>query len=147
MTAVAISLASLALLLGGVIAWLVYRNGAATDQLSQERIAHTKTRATLEREQFIHDATKAQLVETERVAAALEEVLADVQSNPNADLPPGDIAARVRRAAAQAARDRAGAAGPSAGATLPSTGAAAEPGATGVSAVVGLDDKLLKPDA
>lgn len=139
----AIAYATLAVSVLSLIAWLVYGRVADVKALATERIAHSKTQTRAERGEFENAAIKSRLADSERMVTALQEVLADVQTNLDSSLPRGDVAARVRRAAAQAAADRAGAVASSPGAEVPASPAAAEPGTASVSAVVGLDDKLL----
>lgn len=90
-----------------LIAWLAHTAFAARTATADEREDHVATRGEMERTKFELAATKSRLADTERMNAALQEVLADVQATDPA-LPVGDVRARVLRAAQQA---RAAAAG------------------------------------
>lgn len=109
MAAAIISLAVALAVALPLIGWLVYRVVSAPGWLADERIAHVKTKAELERLRFELDTIKPKLAKAERDRDIFEEEAANDVANPNAGLARGDVLGRVRRAAeaSRAARDRA----------------------------------------
>lgn len=97
--AAVIALSALALLLGVAVAWLAYRYGARTDQVAEERVAHTKTQGDLERVRFAMQVVAEKLGDAERT---IDVLIKEPDEKPNADLSPGDRDTRAVRAAIKA---------------------------------------------
>lgn len=146
MTAAVVTLAAALAGAMSLLAWLTYQTISARTATAEEREDHVATRGDLERVRFELEVAKSRLADSEQLNAALQEVLADVDANPNRDLDPADVRSRVLRAAAQAARDRAGAVPAAAGAPVPAGAAADSAGAAGVRAEHD-PDGLMSPDA
>jgi hypothetical protein len=91
----------------GLIAWLVYGRIAAANTLQAMDDERDKAIAEADALKFQLANTKAALDDETARANAFEEALADVEANPNSDLPrnAAGIRERVRRAA-EAARAR-----------------------------------------
>ena len=101
MTAAVVSLAAALAGCLGLIAWLVYGRLAAADTLQELDDERDDAVVRAERAEYERDAFKTRLADTEqRLAALVQEVSS--RENPNSDLDPGDVAARVRRAARDA---------------------------------------------
>lgn len=128
MTAAVIALAVALAGALSLIGWLAYVALGARSATADEREDHVATRGELERVKFEREVIAGRLADTERMATALQEVLADAQTNPNADLDRADVTARLRRAAQAATVGgaipaRTDAAVPGTAATVPPRGA------------------------
>ncbi len=102
-TVALIAALTLATLLGGLAAWLVYGRVADVRALGDERQDHVATHARLERRDFEVMTLKLQLATETRRADVFEEALANAEKgSPNADLSKGDVRSRILRAASRA---------------------------------------------
>jgi hypothetical protein len=142
MTAAVIALAVALVTALSLIGYLAHAALSARSAVGDERSAHVATRGELERTRFELEVTKSRLADVERMADALQEVLADVEVDHGLD--PRDVAGRVRRAAAQAARDRAGQV--PAGAPTEAVSAEAAAGSTEAAGVPADRDALMRRD-
>ncbi len=85
----------------GLIVWLVHGRIADVRGIADDRVKHTATNGRLERRDFEFMTLTKQLQFETRRADVFEEALANAE-NPNGDLGPRDVHARVVRAAAKA---------------------------------------------
>ncbi len=111
MTIVAIVLAAAVASALALIAWLVYRVVAASEQSADARVAQVATEAATERAGYELEVTQKALIAAGKRADALEEVIVDeINSTANPDLASTDVRSRLLQIAgkwreAAAARD------------------------------------------